>query len=682
MSVLGPAPAAGAPPFWWAPGALVTRLLALALLALLLAGVGAAWIVSQAQQQQVLQRLAAQQEDEVQLLARLLASKVEQNQRVLVAVASGLTPALLRQPAALQAQVRQALASARWWDSLLLARADGVLLLHLRHGRTQEATALEPAERDGLRRTLAEGKPLLSEPIIGPGTEARLLLTVPLHGEDGSLLGVLGATLRLHSPALLPPTLVLSTRADAPLVLLTREGTVLAHSQPERVLARVEHEPGLRAWYREWLQRGQPLVEGAHTVYREGQIVSVAALPLPQWLVARTSAQPLPVTLTDHGTLADVGWRVATWLLLLALACLLAMAWVAQPLAWLRHRAPLLLQAADLAQLPPWPQARGEVNALAGVLRTLAQQRQQLRAQSERQALQLHALFEHAPLGIAITRAGLFEQVNRCACQLLGYTPATLQGQHTRLLHASVADYERLQQQVRAAFVAHGSFSGDVCFVRQDGSRVWARVQGYALGQAAEEAGTLWILEDGTAERAALHEQDWAQQHDPLTLLPHRDTLAQRLEALMAQRASMPGAPAAGVLLFLDLDHFAVLNTEAGHAAGNDVLRHVARLLQQQVRQLGWVARVGGDAFAVVLPDCSLARGRAVAEQLRVAVQGCTFAHRGQSFSLQASLGLVQLAPAWASVSALLHAADMACYAAKRAGRNQVCEATPEDAPK
>ena len=71
MSVLGPAPAAGAPPFWWAPGALVTRLLALALLALLLAGVGAAWIVSQAQQQQVLQRLAAQQEDEVQLLARL-----------------------------------------------------------------------------------------------------------------------------------------------------------------------------------------------------------------------------------------------------------------------------------------------------------------------------------------------------------------------------------------------------------------------------------------------------------------------------------------------------------------------------------------------------------------------------------------------------------------------------------
>ena len=107
---------------------MVTRLLALALLALLLAGVGAAWIVSQAQQQQVLQRLAAQQEDEVQLLARLLASKVEQNQRVLVAVASGLTPALLRQPAALQAQVRQALASARWWDSLLLARADGVLV--------------------------------------------------------------------------------------------------------------------------------------------------------------------------------------------------------------------------------------------------------------------------------------------------------------------------------------------------------------------------------------------------------------------------------------------------------------------------------------------------------------------------------------------------------------------------
>ena len=74
-----------------------------------------------------------------------------------VAVASGLTPALLRQPAALQAQVRQALASARWWDSLLLARADGVLLLRL-DGDIQSLLARRQGLADGGGRHRQRGQ--------------------------------------------------------------------------------------------------------------------------------------------------------------------------------------------------------------------------------------------------------------------------------------------------------------------------------------------------------------------------------------------------------------------------------------------------------------------------------------------------------------------------------------------
>jgi diguanylate cyclase (GGDEF)-like protein len=126
------------------------------------------------------------------------------------------------------------------------------------------------------------------------------------------------------------------------------------------------------------------------------------------------------------------------------------------------------------------------------------------------------------------------------------------------------------------------------------------------------------------------------------------------------------------VVLFLDLDHFTVINDIAGHDAGDDVLRHVARLLESQVRQIGWAARLGGDEFAVVLPGCALARGQAVAEQLRASVQGWEPSYQGRSFTLGVSIGLVVLDASLQDVPSVLYAADMACYDAKRAGRNRV----------
>ena len=179
-------------------------------------------------------------------------------------------------------------------------------------------------------------------------------------------------------------------------------------------------------------------------------------------------------------------------------------------------------------------------------------------------------------------------------------------------------------------------------------------------------------------------QQSWGRAHDALTQLYNRAAFDERLGQLMAERSARQRAvvPAAdeesgetqgdGVVLFLDLDHFTVVNDIAGHDAGDDVLRHVARLLASHVRQIGWAARLGGDEFAVVLPGCALARGQAVAEQLRAAVRAWEPSYEGRSFTLGVSIGLVVLDASLQDVPSVLYAADMACYDAKRAGRNRV----------
>lgn len=648
--------------FWWAPGPLVAALMALALLALGLGAAGAVWLTARALQAPQQQRQTVQQDAEVQMLARLLAGKIEQHQRLLALVASGITPALLESPALVQRWLEQGLPAARWFDSLLLARSHGEVSLYLHHGRVQPADSLQPPMRDALRRALADGKPQFSSPFVDGGGEAQLLLTLPLRREDGSLFAVLGASLRLST--LLAPALSLALPADARLLVFTREGSLLAHPDAARLLGDVRSEPSLE--HSPWPAPDEPVTEGVRHWQTPAGLVSLAGMPLPQWWVARVSAAPAP--------LAQGGWRgqVAAWLLLLALLLVLCMAWLAQPLAQLRHRAPQLLQAESEA-LQPWPQARGEVNALVEVLSCLGAQRSALQAQLAQQQQQFQAVLEHAPLGIVITRAARLALLNRQACRLLGAQGAALQGLHVGVLHASVADYERLTRQVGQAFRTHGAFHGELCLLRRDGGAVWVRAQAYVLGALHEGAGSLWLLEDLTAERQAQRQQDWQAGHDGLTQLPTRALLEQRLQPLLAQYQEQATAPEeGGVLLFLDMDHFAVINDEAGHEAGNDLLRQVAHFLQNQVRAMGWAARVGGDEFALVLPGCSLQRGQALAQALCSTLQGWQPCYQGRSFTLSASVGLVHLAGGFANVADLLHAADMACYGAKRAGRNRV----------
>jgi diguanylate cyclase (GGDEF)-like protein len=124
--------------------------------------------------------------------------------------------------------------------------------------------------------------------------------------------------------------------------------------------------------------------------------------------------------------------------------------------------------------------------------------------------------------------------------------------------------------------------------------------------------------------------------------------------------------------MFIDLDRFKAINDSAGHAAGDEVLRQIARLLQAQVRESDSVCRLGGDEFAVLLPGCSLERAQQLAEQIRAAVDNWRLLHEGQEHSVGTSIGVAAVSAEMADMAAVLRAADSACYDAKHGGRNRV----------
>ncbi|HXZ49306.1 MAG TPA: EAL domain-containing protein [Usitatibacter sp.] len=157
--------------------------------------------------------------------------------------------------------------------------------------------------------------------------------------------------------------------------------------------------------------------------------------------------------------------------------------------------------------------------------------------------------------------------------------------------------------------------------------------------------------------------------HDPLTGLPNRKTLEERLESAIANAKSHGSTHA---LLYLDIDHFHRINDSFGHLAGDELLRRLAPVLQASLREGEMLARIGGDEFSVLLENCSAEFAQAAATQLRDAVQAWQFEWDEKAFQVGVSIGVVAITKLSPSLSAVLSEADTACFTAKEQGRNRV----------
>ncbi len=161
---------------------------------------------------------------------------------------------------------------------------------------------------------------------------------------------------------------------------------------------------------------------------------------------------------------------------------------------------------------------------------------------------------------------------------------------------------------------------------------------------------------------------------DGLTGLYNHRHLHERL-SLEVERSQRSGLPLS--LLMLDVDHFKQFNDTFGHPAGDEVLRQLARVLNDTRRANDVVARYGGEEFAVILVDTAKFTAAKVAERVRERVAGHDFSDAAQrAGKISVSIGVATFPDDGTDAEALVRAADTALYAAKRAGRNRVVLAT------
>jgi diguanylate cyclase (GGDEF)-like protein/PAS domain S-box-containing protein len=278
------------------------------------------------------------------------------------------------------------------------------------------------------------------------------------------------------------------------------------------------------------------------------------------------------------------------------------------------------------------------------------------------------ALYENAPdIYTTLSPAGEILTINQTGARMLGYAPEELIGESAaKIIHPE--DQQRVFAFVDKQF-HQPSPDSEIEYrkIRKDGSIFWVH-QRTTLESGRDEPRMLVICRDVTDRHDLEVQLAHQASHDALTNLINRREFERRFQRLLSGENDPADRHA---LCFLDLDQFKVINDTCGHIAGDELLRQIAALLQGQLRSRDTLARVGGDEFAVLMEHSTLNHAARLAEKLRAAVGNFRFHWRSQRFSIGVSIGIVPVVPGQSMVDTLTRA-DMACYEAKKEGRNRI----------
>lgn len=291
------------------------------------------------------------------------------------------------------------------------------------------------------------------------------------------------------------------------------------------------------------------------------------------------------------------------------------------------------------------------------------------RKRAEEEIRLLAKVFESVAEGIVLLdEQGLVQAVNPAFATLTGAGNGSLRGRPLRLAADGLHEKDFMARALDTVR-EHGRWSGEMMAARTDGSVFPAEV---SITPVRAPDGTLTHLVVKVAD-VSRRKQD--EEHirfhaffDTLTRLPNRRLVLDRLETALSNALEHGRR---GCVLFLDLDRFKAINDTHGHAAGDELLRLVARRLRHCVRPTDTVGRLGGDEFIILLPDCGPGNiGTYVAEKVLYNMSEPFVLTGSEQFCIP-SIGITYFPDDAHRVEDVLRCADAAMYNAKKGGERR-----------
>ena len=298
--------------------------------------------------------------------------------------------------------------------------------------------------------------------------------------------------------------------------------------------------------------------------------------------------------------------------------------------------------------------------------------------EKERAEVTLHSIGDAV---ITTDRDGHITYLNPVAEQLTGWVENEIKNQQLSEVMKIIDDRTRMpvRNPVDECLKTGKAveLADNTVLIRQNGQEIAIADSAAPIrNRLGKVIGTVMVFHDVSEARKLQHQLSFQASHDALTGLYNRREFENNLEysLLESRRDSSHHC-----LCYLDLDQFKLVNDTCGHVAGDELLIQLSTLLKEHVRDSDMLARLGGDEFGILFNYCSMKDARKATGKLLTSINNFRFVWQEHSFDVGASIGVVAVNRGSRSIADILSAADVACYAAKDAGRNRVHIYEPDD---
>ncbi|WP_136253146.1 sensor domain-containing diguanylate cyclase [Onishia niordana] len=599
---------------------------------------------------------------EASLIARQVDRSIDQRVTMLEYLAEQVAPQMPSAPGQSLIDTPSMLAK---FDRLALVSSEGRVVESYPH--LESLQGVDVSDREYFRFGRAVGRPHVSEPLISRGLGVPIIsIAVPLTDNEGDFVGQLLGAVSVDSSSFFDSLNSIRIGHDGFASLISSSGVVISHPDDGLVMETLRDSSDdilLDLALLGWHGAGEgALADGERALHAYAQAWT------PGWVVKVT--QPIHQVQAPISLLVNKLWWVGLvtivllmpliwWLLKLALASLHRLEYqIGQVTAGERRRVDITSKLRELSQL-------------ATTFNRLQRQREEATASlNERQAF-LDAVLASSPVGMFVASPkGQVEYVNPALAELTGHQRDDQQSVNW-MLYIHPDDHDDFVDLWRDAVHRGRDFIRQFRYLLTTGDVLWLEIHAGQVRKGAAVLGHVGTVKDITRRREQDALQRWEAEHDPLTGLLNRRGFERRLEEAFLEWQQRHQQ---SVLMMFDLDHFKPINDEGGHALGDEMLRVIAEAITPLVRKNDYVARQGGDEFAVLMPSCTLEQARTVSKRLLDTVSDLRVSAENKDYSVTLSLGAACFFSSDKAIDDIVGRADDASYQAKRQGRNRIIE--------